>query len=368
MRENTNHICLATWYQNPSTWWKQTPKNDGAWQNTQFHINDESGCSWLCVFDRPQQEWTTRIPRTRRILIVPEPKSIVIVKDYKHPQNYLYRFGHIISPHGRHPFYRGTWYRSQPACIWDYGISKKRGVARHLIEPQTIKTWQMIGNNKKNKTKRVSVITSNLQWVSGHYQRNLFINALKQELVDRIDFFGYHDNFVSDKADALDAYKYHIAIENNMDKHLWTEKLADAYLAECYPIHAGCQNLHDYFPRQAYTSVNMRNIPQAIRIIKKVINSDLWQQNRSHILTAKSLVMERYNLFPMIADLVRQNNHLQEEPLLEKPEKIYPFNPVISYKEVDYWLKYLTEDYWFTRKRKLKRLLKKSIGLVVKDN
>ena len=353
MRENTTHICLATWYQDPSTWWKQTPKNDGTWQNTQFHINDESGCSWLCVFDRPIQEWTTHIPRARRILVVPEPKSVFMVPAYKHPQNYLYRFGHIVSPHSRHPFYRGRWYRSQPACIWDYGISKERGVQRHLIEPQTVKTWQMIASEKK-KTKQVSVITSNMQWISGHYQRLIFLDALKQELGDSIDFFGHPEHFISDKADALDAYKYHIAIENNMDKHLWTEKLADAYLAECYPIHAGCQNLHNYFPKQAYTSVNMRNIPQAIRIVKDIITSDLWHQNRAHIVMAKQLIMESYNLFAIIADLVRQNTHLHKEPLLAKAEQIYPFDEVIERKEVDYWLKYFKKDYWFMRKRELK--------------
>ena len=342
------HICLATRHDTSSAWWRQTPKNDGVWQthNTQFHLNDETQCSWLCVFDEPPDGWTTHIPKERRILMITEPKTL---KTYA--LRYLDHFHHVLSPYPRHSSYRGRWSCTQPSLNWHYGIT------RQTTEPITIASWHDIVR-VKTKTQSVSVICSQKKMTSFQLQRLRFLAALEHELGDSIAVFGRDDHFISDKATGLDTYKYHIVLENNEDKHFWTEKLADAYLAECYPIYAGCPNLHDYFPKQAYTSINIHDISQAIRIVKDVIASELWQQNRNHILTAKRLVMERYNLFPTIAHLAHNSSHRQEHQLLATAEHIDSGDNVVNFTDISQrkWVE-RTYHEWYNKAQSLKKRL-----------
>ena len=100
-------------------------------------------------------------------------------------------------------------------------------------------------------------------------------------------------------------------------EHFWSEKLADCYLGEAYPIHIGCTNLHDYFPQQAYTSIpGISPISRRLsRKIKEVIASDLWHRNRAHILEAKRRIMEEYQLLPMIDRIVHQAPQSHEQLL-----------------------------------------------------
>ena len=137
--------------------------------------------------------------------------------------------------------------------------------------------------------------------------RSRLIQALKEEIGDQLDVFGRRSDYLLDKADGIDPYKYHLVVENDSCEHFWSEKLADCYLGEAYPIHIGCTNLHDYFPQQAYTSIpDISDIPQAIKKIKEIIASDLWHRNRVHILEAKRRIMEEHQLLPMIDRIVRQ--------------------------------------------------------------
>ena len=352
MKKDTTHICLATCHyeHDPSTWWRQTPKNDGAWKNTQFHLNDESQCSWLCVFDGPPYEWKTHIPKERRMLVIAEPKD---VKTYL--TTYLNQFHHVISPYKKPLSYQGQWYRSPPLYMWYYGAPFAPSIKEtksKTFSRAAATSWQAIARPKK-KTKTLSAVSSLQYGTSLHFQRYHFIPVLQQELGDAFDMFGRGYRFISDKADALDAYRYHLVLENNQDDHFWTEKLSDAYLAECYPIYVGCSNLHDYFPKQAYSRIDIDNIPQAVSMVKDIIASNLWQKNHKHILTAKRLVMERYNLLPFIANITNDNNHLQEKPTLEKKETIHDSNMWHKNLWSNKIRRYTNSAYWVIRKRRL---------------
>ena len=61
--------------------------------------------------------------------------------------------------------------------------------------------------------------------------------------------FGKGINGFEDKWDTLRDYKYHIVIENSSFDDYWTEKLADNYLAECFPFYHGCKNINKYFDK-----------------------------------------------------------------------------------------------------------------------
>jgi len=98
------------------------------------------------------------------------------------------------------------------------------------------------------KSKLMSVITSSKDFTEGHQKRLNFVRRLKDYFGEDIDVFGRGIREVDDKWDAISPYKYHIALENSVYPHYWTEKLGDVYLSGAYPIYYGCLNLEDYFP------------------------------------------------------------------------------------------------------------------------
>ena len=349
-REN---VCLASLHVHDA-WQRQTPNNDYVWGATHFSFNNEKGCSWLCVFGEPPNDWQTTVPRHRRIVIIAEPKTIGY-----YPSNYLNQFGIVISPYQKPALYRGQWHRSPPYIEWQYGLKRTQQVQQGT--PQ-YRQWHEIKATKK-KTKLISVICSGKTHNRSQVQRLRFVEALKKEFGTHIDSYGRDDNFVADKADALDPYRYHIALENNQDKHFWTEKLADCYLSESYPIYAGCPNAHDYFPRQSYAPIDIFNIPQAIQQVKDIIASNLYEKNRAHILEAKRRVMEEHQLFPAVARIIhahKQDGALDAYTPLTTPEPIQESHKFISPLRQRY-SHYVNQYYWYRRTESWRHSIKKRL-------
>ena len=286
-------VCIASICRDAPILRRQTPDDGFVWGNTHFSLNNEEGCSWLCVFDRLPKRWITTIPHHRRILVVVEPGHITHYTDAC-----LAQYGTVLSPYPRPSSYEGQWIRAPILLYWLYGYEDYSGKYRK---------WNALEKAKKDKTKPLSVIQTHKGQTPAQFHRSRLVQALKADIGDQLDVFGRRSDYLLNKADGIDPYKYHLVVENDAGEHFWSEKLADCYLGEAYPIHIGCTNLHDYFPQQAYTSIpDVSDIPQAIQKIKEVIASDLWHRNRAHILEAKRRVMEEYQLLPMIDRIVRQ--------------------------------------------------------------
>ncbi len=184
------------------------------------------------------------------------------------------------------------------------------------------------------KTKLVSVVASNQTGLPGHRARLDFVARLKDALGDQVDVFGRGLNDFVDKRDVLDDYRYHIAIENSVAEHYWTEKLADPYLTLTFPIYHGCPNIADYFHHDAIRTINIHEPDKAIETITDIIASDLAEKNRDALLEARRHVLYDYNIFAVMArtakDILAQNR------------------PVIEIKEIR------SEKHFWSLRRKLK--------------
>ena len=95
-------------------------------------------------------------------------------------------------------------------------------------------------------------------------------------------------------------------LENCRAPHYWTEKLADTYLAGAFPIYCGCPNLSEYFPAGSFRSIDRNDPGTAADIIAEVLREDRYTGQTPLIKVARDLVLDHYNLFPMIADIAKQ--------------------------------------------------------------
>ena len=93
------------------------------------------------------------------------------------------------------------------------------------------------------KTKLVSMISSNKRMVPGHLKRLEFVNKFK----DQVDLYGRGFQEIDCKEDGLRDYMFSIAVENAVYDTYFTEKLTDCFATGTIPIFYGCRGVTEYF-------------------------------------------------------------------------------------------------------------------------
>lgn len=154
-----------------------------------------------------------------------------------------------------------------------------------------------------------------------HHARYQFTQDLKAKL-PFLDIFGQGVRPIDDKADALDPYKLHLAIENHVCPHHWTEKLTDPFLGYCLPLYHGCPNTMEYFPEESYVPINIHDFKQTLEQIKRVIQDHEYEKRLPAIQEARRLILNEYALFPLVARLIEERHQIRgNEPAASN--KIY---------------------------------------------
>jgi Glycosyltransferase family 10 (fucosyltransferase) C-term len=146
---------------------------------------------------------------------------------------YTNQFGVAIGPPELKKF-RGRHIRAQPCMPWWFGND---GCYFGLSRPLNFD--ELCALSFTDKKCAISVVCSSRQGTEQHNRRLAFVTALKEELGDTLHWFGNGINPVRDKSEAIVPYRYHLVLENNIIPHFWTEKLADAFLGDSFPIVAG---------------------------------------------------------------------------------------------------------------------------------
>lgn len=160
------------------------------------------------------------------------------------------------------------------------------------------------------KNKLISAIVSNKTDTKGHRKRLHFIQKLKEHFGDQLDWFGRGVRELSyRKLDGLLDYKYHIVLENGCWNDYWTEKLADAYVANCFPFYWGAPNIYQYFKPNELRLIDIENVEQSIQIIEEAIAQNLYQASQETIASAREKIFTQYHPYQTYLDIL---NHLPD--------------------------------------------------------
>lgn len=284
----------------PREWARYFPDGDGRWGDCQFVFDrDARDYDWLVVYDdlpaRPgtrRDEVSERLacPAANTLLVTTEPSSI---KAYG--RAFAAQFGHVLTtqpawalPHPQRHF-------QQAANHWFYGSGANAWMSRaELLAPPPAEA---------KRADISTVYSSKRQWHTNHAQRFAFIAAMRERLPE-MALFGRGATPMDDKAEALAPYRYHLAVENHIALHHFTEKLSDAFLGRCLPFYAGAPNADDYFPRDSFIPIDIRDPEGAARIIRAAIADQAWQKRLDAIDEARRRVLEQHHLFAVIARIV----------------------------------------------------------------
>lgn len=282
---------------------RQTPNSSGRWGDFEFIIDrDINECDYWVVYNDLLRAETAVCPPQNTIFITAEPPDI---RGYK--TEFIRQFARVVTFHQHLPHPRLIL--SQPGLNWHVGRVLTDIPNRQSIVNKTYDDFKRM--HYFAKPKLISLMTSSKAFTPGHRKRLELAHRLKEHFGDRLDVFGKGIREIDDKWDAIADYKYHIAIENSYLPHYWTEKLADVYLAGAYPIYYGCPNLPEYFSPQAFTRIDVNDPEAAIATIEQLIAGNKYENSLNAIMTARNKVLDEYNMFPMIAKLLRKGGRMK---------------------------------------------------------
>jgi hypothetical protein len=267
---------------------------------------------WLIVYDEmpPGNVGTfkngceeLKCPKECTILATTEPTSI---KNYS--RAYTRQFGHLLTNRPfeaeKHPNYhlgRGYYF-------WFIGRDYRE--YDNLVLPP--------------KSRLISVISSSKKMAhTKHAARYELANQLSQ-MIDGMDWYGKGVRPFEKKYEVLEPYKYHVTIENHIGEHHWSEKLADAFLAECLPFYAGDPIVDEIFPKESFIPIPIDDPKAAAEIIKSAIANNEYEKRRDAVLEAKRLILEKYNFFAQVIGVIEKNKNQKITPVeAKRPIRIY---------------------------------------------
>jgi len=292
-------VYLHSNYQYPDLL-RQTPGNDGTWKDLKFVTSDVEECDYIVVLNQPTKDLKIKVRAGGRILIIQEPPY----QRNNYLISYFKFFDKIIA--GFDPKDAPGVINLPAALPWLIDRDYQQLIS---LEP---------GQDKKDA---VSWVTSNSNVNPGHAPRLVLLEMIRQRNMP-VDIFGRGIKAITDKFDGLYPYKYTLAVENYSSENYWTEKISDAYLSWTMPIYYGCLNIEKYFPANSFVKIDINAPEEAIEIINQTVADKLWDKNRDSIREARDLVLNKYQLFPFIHELV----HADQAPAKKIISRI-PYDP-----------------------------------------
>ena len=265
------------------------PRQIPEWGSCQFVFGNEQHYDWLVVYDDFVGKIDLKCPPKNTLLVTLEPSSI---KTYE--SAYIRQFGYVLTGQEDWALKHPGKIHSQPALFWYYG---------------TTRTYDQIAQKlPQEKTLSISTVTSSKhQSHTLHKKRNFFMEELHKKL-PQLDRFGRGIREIKDKADALDSYKYHIAIENHRCDHWWTEKLSDAFLGLTLPFYYGAPNASEYFPSKSFIEIDINDPVKSSQIISNAIKNNEYEKRLKHIYKSRQLVLDKYNFYATISKIIEQRH------------------------------------------------------------
>ena len=279
-------------------WSRQLPGKNSQWGGCRFTFDiDAKEYDWLVVYhDLPREPMSLSIeklhcPREKTILITTEPSSITV-----YGSDYLRQYGMIITSQEpwaiRHPNIIFT----QPGLIWFYGAPNDK---RKMVTYD-----EMCQPPPPQKNRTISTVCSIRQGrLTLHYKRYHFTQKLKDRIPE-LDIYGHGVRPINDKAEALDSYQYHIAVENHVFKNHLTEKLPDAFLGYTLPFYHGCPNANEYFPPESFIPIDINDLDRTADIIRSTLTNNEYADRLPYIIEARKRVLEKYNLFAVLDEQI----------------------------------------------------------------
>jgi len=273
-------------------WRRQLPDAAPCFGRCDFTFDpDARQYDWLVVYDElPPDGEALACPREHTMLITVEPSSIKV-----YGNKYLGQFGAVLTSHEPWAMKHPNLIRHMPCLHWFYGRPTTDKTAK------TILFDELASMSPPEKDLLVSAACSNKRMSHTlHRARYDFVQVVKGAIPE-LGVYGHGMKEMNDKAESLDRYRYHLALENHWAPHHITEKLTDAFLGSALPFYFGAPNAADYFPAESFIPIDIRQPAESVAVIKQAIADNEFEKRQGALVEAKRRTLEEHNLFAVLA-------------------------------------------------------------------
>lgn len=129
------------------------------------------------------------------------------------------------------------------------------------------------------KTKLISMISSNKSWTQGHQIRLHWVTMLR----NHIDLYGRGFNEIETKEEGLCDYMFSVVIENGFYESYYTEKILDCFATGTIPIYLGAPDIATHF-----NSDGIIRLTNRIEVSREIYTSRL-EAVRDNLERAKAM-------------------------------------------------------------------------------
>jgi hypothetical protein len=281
-------------------WKLQTPGKTGRWKHCQFLFDrDEVNYDWLVVIDDISRNYRSKpevlnCADAHTLLVTSEPPTIT-----RYGSSFTAQFEHVLTSQNASALPHSRRIYSHTGNLWFNGRSYD----------------EISSAGFPKKSASISTVCSSKQQNHTlHKQRYNFTSWLKQKLPE-IDIYGHGVRFVQNKYQALEPYRYHLAIENYIGPHHWTEKLADPLLSGAVPIYYGCPNIDKDLPPESYIAIDINHKEAAYETIKTCISDPEDYAKRLEALReAQHQILNHHNLLAMLDQIIPEHFVARRKP------------------------------------------------------
>lgn len=213
------------------------------------------------------------------------------------PHVFTKQFDTVVLPHPR--VHHKHKIKSHGFLNWSLGYGHDSHKHRY--------DYEALSKLEPEKTKLISIVTSNQKMMPGHNKRMTIVENLRRDFPEVIDVYGRGFKAVDFKADALLPYMFHICIENSAIDDYWTEKISDPILAQCVPIYAGCKNLDIYLGRKGYIRFDVSDYSGLKRTIESILKApnENYRTYKEGLENLRKTIMEEQNLIPFLINTLK---------------------------------------------------------------
>jgi hypothetical protein len=268
---------------------RQSFGNSMIWGNYQFTFDDIPEADfWVIVNNYQLNNLQCFCPPNNIIYILQEPTSVSKYNNDNHSSDFLEQFGRVLT--------------TQDGLRGNNVIYQQVGIP-WLINKSID---DLINQPSIEKSNFMSIITSNKTYTRGHRNRIECAMRIKKYFGSYIDLYGRGFNNFNDKWDVLSPYRYHISIENSVEKNYFSEKIIDPILAHSLPLYHGCPNISDFFDLPDYLKISdLSSFDKVKKKIKYLIeNPSIYENNLQFLLDSRKKILDNYNFFPMICSIM----------------------------------------------------------------
>lgn len=299
-----------------------TPHRSGRWGNIQFTEEPVPQCDYIIISNNLDEEIATQCPPQNIWRVVQEPPSGPFKAWHQHPAYAAKTF--TCDPDCSGPRY----IRSHPMLPWHVNRDYDFLVSAAVPQKEKMLSW-ITGTRGKMEGHRLRM--DFLKFISGQIPQldllgggvyHLTRPTARKRNDERQQALGFKP--IADKWAGLAPYKYSLAVENTLCPDYWTEKIGDCFLARTVPIYFGCPNLENYFPKESFIRIDIREPQEALDHIREVLARDSWETRLAAVEEARDLVLNKYQFFPAMA------RHIQSQSQSQSQTQSVPVSPPVK--------------------------------------